>query len=80
MAETDCGAKHLRLVMGLVTLMVGMFGTSLGYALGRASTADLSAVEARVRTVEGEASRSDERLKRIEEDVRWVRSKLENKL
>jgi hypothetical protein len=78
MAENGgCGVKHLKLALWLVGLMVGMFATSLGYALGRASTGDMQAIEGRVRAVEGENGRSDERLKRIEDDVKWVRTKLE---
>lgn len=81
MAENTCGKKHfawacwvfLPLAGLLVTAVLGM----VGYAAGKADSGELREVRERVQKMETDTGRMDERLKRIEDDTRWVRQKLE---
>ena len=82
MADNTCGKKHfawacwvfLPLAGLLVTAVLGM----VGYVAGKADTGELREVRNQAQKMETDAGRMDERLKRIEDDVRWVRTRLED--
>jgi archaellum component FlaC len=65
-------------VIGIVCIVVlALCGAAMAQSAGKASNADLSALDNRLREMEQQFGRMDERLKQIVTDTRWTREKLE---
>ncbi len=82
MSDT-CGKKHFAWACWVFLPLAGLLLTAVlgmvGYTAGKADSGDLRQVREHAQKMETDAGRMDERLKRIEEDVKWVRNKLEAK-
>lgn len=79
MGESGCGNKHLVLSLWWLAALLGCFGIAVGMATGKATTGDVQEITAKVQKIEVEAARSEERLKRIDENMQWLRQKMEAK-
>ncbi len=73
----SCTRKHATWFVPFFVCLVGMVVTVIGITSSKAAQSDLVVLDNRVRQMEATISRQDERLKRIEEDTKWIRTKLE---
>jgi hypothetical protein len=73
----SCTRKHATWFVPFFVCLIGMVVTVVGITTGKAAQMDLVTLDNRVRQMEATISRQDERLKRIEEDTKWIRTKLE---
>ncbi len=60
-----------------ISVVVVLCGAVFTQSLGKADEGDVRAAVDRVTALEVALGRQDERLKRIEADVRWIRARIE---
>lgn len=86
----SCGRKHAAWFGAFLAGLVILVGTVYAMTADKATVADVKAddsqlgrridmVDERVRSLEAFIGRQDERLKRIEDDTKWIRDRMEDK-